>query len=222
MATTVYPAPSEGEVAALDQVVLPASTPLLVAIVDDNGDQLGPGLATLPVSGTITAVSHGVDAHGAALSGNPVLVGFDARSTDGAAIDSGDAVRALATLLGKLVVKLDALPGQTWQYAAAAGGLVTTSGVTAKAAGAAGVRNYVKSIDVINSHATISTEVVVRDGAGGTVIHRGWAQAAGGGYAKTFDPPLRGSTATLIEIAEVTATATTGVLVNLQGFQAAE
>lgn len=222
MSTTVYPAPSEGEVAALDQIALATSTPLLVAIVDDNGDQLGPGLATLPVSGTISAIANGLEIHGQPLSGNPVFVGFEARSADGTAVDSGDAVRALATILGKLVVKLDALPGQTWQYAAAAGGLVTTSGVTAKAAGAAGVRNYVKSIDVINSHATISTEVVVRDGAAGTVIHRGWAQAGGGGYAKTFDPPLRGSTATLVEIAEVTATATTGVLVNLQGFQAAE
>lgn len=140
-----------------------------------------------------------------------------------AAVSAGDdAVLAVATLTGKPISMPYAPPGATWQYAAAAGGLVTTGGVTAKAAGAAGVRNYVTSIQVINSHPTISTEVAVKDGAAGTVIHRGWAQAGGGGYACRFDPPLRGTAATLIEIAEVTATASTGVLVNVQGFQAAE
>jgi hypothetical protein len=64
--------------------------------------------------------------------------------------------------------------------------------------------------------------VLIRDGAGGTVLHRGWAQAAGGGYSVHFDPPLRGTANTLVESAEVSATATAGVLVNLQGYVAAE
>jgi hypothetical protein len=116
----------------------------------------------------------------------------------------------------------DSIPGLTWSYAAVAGGLVNTNGVTVKAAGAAGVRNYIKSVQVINSHATISTEVCIKDGASGTVLHRGYALANGGGYACTFNPPLRGSAATLVEIAEVTATGTAGVLVSLQGYEASE
>lgn len=115
-----------------------------------------------------------------------------------------------------------AIPSNTWSYAAAAGGLVSTTGVTAKVAASSGIRNYITSAQVINTHSTVSTEVVIRDGASGTVLHRGWAQAAGGGYSCKFEPPLRGTAATLVEIAEVTATTTTGVLVNLQGYTAAE
>lgn len=168
------------------------------------------------------AVQAGQAAHDAAISGNPVRVAGRGMSADYAAVTTGDVADILTTLLGKQVNIPHALPGATWSYAAAAGGLVNTSGVTAKAAAGAGVRNYVTAIQVINSHATISTEVVIRDGASGTVLHRGWAQAAGGGYAIQFPTPLRGTADTLIEIAEVTATATTGVLVNLQGYTAAE
>lgn len=170
--------------------------------------------ATVPVGG--------VAAHDAVVSGNPELIGAEARSTDGTAVGSGDVSRLLATLLGKLVTYPHALPGSTWNYAAAAGGLVSTTGVSAKAAAGAGIRNYISSVQVINSHATVSTEVLIRDGAAGTVLHRGWAQAAGGGYACEFVPPLRGTANTLVEIAEVTATGTAGVLVNLAGFSAAE
>jgi hypothetical protein len=94
--------------------------------------------------------------------------------------------------------------------------------VTAAAAGTGSQRNYVTRVQAINSHQTIGTEVVIRDGAGGTVIWRGWCQQAGGGCSAIFDPPLRGTAATLVEIAEVTATASTGVLMSLQGFLAAE
>ena len=148
---------------------------------------------------------------------------FRATSAANAAVSADDdAVIGIASLTGKQIVLPYATPAQTWSYAAAAGGLVSTTGVTAKTAAASGVRHYITSAQVINSHATISTEVCIKDGASGTVLHRGWAQAAGGGYAVRFDPPLRGTAATLVEIAEVTATATTGVLVSLQGYSAAE
>lgn len=183
-------------------------------------------VTTVTTVSTVTAVSdaqvQGKAAHDSAVSGNPVLIGFEARTSDGTAVSNGDVVRPHASTQGKLVVLPGSIPDLTWNYAPPAGGLVTTGGVTAKAAAGAGVRNYVKSIQVINSHQTISTEVLVRDGAAGTVLHRGWAQAAGGGYAAVFDPPLRGTANTLIEIAEVTQTATAGVLVNLQGYTGAD
>jgi hypothetical protein len=160
--------------------------------------------------------------HDATVVAGVTQVGLTARTTDPTAVASNDATRATATILGKQIVKLDAIPDLTWNYAAPAGGLVSTTAVTVKAAAGAGIRNYVKSIQVINSHATISTELMLLDGAAGTVLHRGWAQAAGGGYACVFDPPLRGTANTLLEIDEVTATAATGVLVNIQGYVAAE
>jgi hypothetical protein len=155
-------------------------------------------------------------------SGNPVKTGSLAKSADITAVADADRVDNIASLLGKQIGLPYATPALTWNYAAAAGGLVTTGGVTAKAAGTGSQRLYVTSVQAINSHATISTEVVIRDGASGTTLWRGWAQAAGGGCAAQFTPPLRGTAATLIEIAEITATATTGVLMNLQGYTAAE
>lgn len=175
-----------------------------------------------PGAPTGTTTVGGPAAHDAAVSGNPVLGGLESRTTEPTAVSDGDVVRAMATSLGKQVAYPLALPAKSWSYAAAAGGLVSTTGVTAKAAAGAGIRNYVRSAEVINSHATISTEILIRDGAAGTVLARLWAQAAGGGAAFTFDPPLRGTANTLIEIAEVSTTATAGVLVNLQGFEAAE
>lgn len=129
---------------------------------------------------------------------------------------------ASRTSLGKHVELPFEAPGNTWSYPAAAGGLVNTTGVTAKAAAGAGIRNYVTAASIVNSHQTTSTEVMIRDGAAGTVLWRGWAQAAGGGMAVVFPTPLRGSANTLIEIAEVSTTATAGVLVDLQGYTAAE
>lgn len=161
-------------------------------------------------------------AHDAAISGNPLRIGGRAMTADYAAVATGDTVDLMATINGKLVVKPHALPGEYWNYAAPAGGLVSTTAVTVKTAAGSGIRNYVTSAQIINSHATISTELMILDGAAGTVLWRGWIQAAGGGVACQFDPPLRGTANTLVEIDEVTATATTGVLVNLQGFEAEE
>lgn len=159
-------------------------------------------------------------AHDAAVAGNPLLVGMEARSSDPTAVASGDVVRLIATLLGKQVVYPYALPGTDWHYAAASGGITNTTGVTAKAAAGAGIRNYVTRAEIVNGHATVSTDFQIRDGAAGTVLWRGFLQAAGGGYAAVFDPPLRGTANTLIEI----ACGTTGAAVyaNLHGFAAAE
>lgn len=172
-------------------------------------------------AGAVTEVQ-GDGAHAATISGNPVRTGARGMSADFTAVTTGQTVDDLATLLGKRINLPFALPANTWSYPAAAGGLVNTTGVTAKAAAGAGIRNYVTKVGLVNSHQTISTEIVIRDGAAGTVLWRGWAQAAGGGQVEVLDPPLRGTANTLIEIAEITTTATAGVLVNLQGYIASE
>lgn len=178
-----------------------------VAIVSDSGGRLW---------------TAGQVAHDAAIAGAPFRTAGRAATADYTAVADGDTADFLASILGKQVVLTGAIPALTWSATAAAGGLVTTTAVTLKAAGAAGVRNYIKSIRVVNSHPTISSEVVIRDGAAGTVLDRGWAQAGGGGYSTIFDPPLRGSTATLVEIAEITATATTGIVYTVSGYSGAE
>lgn len=190
-------------------------------LVNDASGRLHVNVGVLPAS-TNTIEVVGDAAHDAAIAGNPVRVGIRGMSADYTAVATGDTADALGSLLGKQVNLPFALPANTWSYAAPAGGLVSQTAVTVKAAAGAGIRNYVTSVQIINSHATISTEIMIVDGAAGTVLWRGWAQAAGGGIACKFDPPLRGTANTLLEIDEVTATGTAGLLCNLQGFVAAE
>lgn len=146
------------------------------------------------------------------------LIGLEARSTEQTAVGNGDAVRALATLLGKLVTVPYALPASTWSYATATAGVTDTADDVAKAAAGAGIRNYVTSCQVINGHATVGTEVVIKDGT--TVLWRGWAEPTGGGVSAKFDPPLRGTANTAINVANITTGSKT--YFNLQGFVAAE
>lgn len=164
----------------------------------------------------------GQAASAAAIAGNPVRIGYRAGTADFTATTDAQQVDGLATTTGKAIFLPYALRANDWVYAAVAGGLVTTAGVTIKAAAGSGIRNCVTSMQVMNSHQTIGTEVVLRDGAAGTVIWRGWAQFAGGGMTAPFPVQVCGSANTLLEIAEVTATATAGVLVSAQGYAGAE
>lgn len=161
----------------------------------------------------------GTVAHDAAVSGNPFQTAGEARSTDRTAVADADVARIITTLLGKQIVTPYAGPAQSWSYAAASGGITNTTGVTAKAA-VASTRNYVTHAQIINGHATVDTDVQIRDGASGTVLWRGFAKAAGGGVSATFDPPLRGTANTLIEVA--CGTTGSATYFNLQGFIATE
>lgn len=193
----------------------PVGTPVFVRLSDGSS-----AISTLPVSMATAPATVGQAAHDAVVSGNPVMVAGEARSTEPTAVASGDVSRMMLTLLGKQLTLPYAMPGSTWSYAAASGGIVNTTGVTAKLAAGAGVRNYITSIQVINGHASVDTDVQIRDGAAGTVLWRGFAKFGGGGISCKCDPPLRGTANTLVEV----ACGTTGaaVYVNLQGFVAGE
>jgi hypothetical protein len=209
----------------------PVGTPVFVRLSDgaaaisalpvtDNGSTLSidDGAGSITVDGSITAV--GSVAHDSPTSGNPLQIAGEARSTDPTAVASGDVTRFMASLLGKQLTLPYAIPASTWGYAAASGGITNTTGVTAKAAAGAGIRNYITNIQVINGHASTDTDVQIRDGASGTVLWRAFAKSGGGGISCKCDPPLRGTANTLIEV----ACGTTGaaVYVNLQGFVAGE
>ena len=113
--------------------------------------------------------------------------------------------------------------GSWWQYAAASGGIVnTTTAVTIKAAHAT-LRNYVTGVQLTADGLGAATELVIRDGAGGTVLWRVKISTAGisSPVSITFPVALRGSAATLLEVATLTASVTGGVWVDAQGFVAA-
>lgn len=187
---------------------LPAGTNAIGKLAANSGVDIGDvDVTSLPGS-----------AHDAAIAGNPVRLAGRALTADYTAVAAGDTADMITTLLGRQVVYPYALPGATWQYAGPTGGITDTADDEVKAAGAAGVRHYITHLDVINSDATVGTEVVIKDGS--TVIHRGYAAAGGGGYSIDFPTPLRGTAATAINAACITTSSETRV--NVSGFSAAE
>lgn len=120
------------------------------------------------------------------------------------------------------VVAMVAPPHDTWSYAAGASGIVnTTTAVTIAAAGTGSERNYLRTLTIDTDALGAATELVVRDGAAGTVLWRGKLQTSAlQGRTITFDPPLRGTANTLMEVATLTASVTGGVYVNASGFRA--
>lgn len=112
-------------------------------------------------------------------------------------------------------------PASVWTYSAAAGGISnTTTAVTIKAAGAVGVKNYVKSMQINWGTLGAGTEIVLRKGAAGTVLWRGVATTAAGSIDVPFETPVSSDAAQLLEVATLTATVTGGVYVNAQGYEA--
>ena len=111
-------------------------------------------------------------------------------------------------------------PISTWAFAPASGGIVNTSDNAAAAAPGASIRNFVTSMQCVNQHATVSTEVVIKSNA--TVIWRGYFQAVsvGGTVCMNFDPPLKGGVNEAINVACITTGA--AVYPNIQGFVSRE
>ena len=181
----------------------------------NNDVTIDPGAVT-----SLALIDNPVVAHDAAVSGSTgvAILGLEARSTEPTAVADADATRGISTLLGKQVTIPYAIPASTWQYASVAGGVTDTSDDEAKAAAGASIRNYITSVQVINGHATVNTEVVIKDGS--TIIWRGYAHNSGGGAAAKFDPPLRGTANTAVNVTNITGGSAT--YFNLQGFVALE
>ena len=146
-------------------------------------------------------------AHDSAIAGAPVRIGARAMTADISSVASGDQCDVLCDIKGKLVVLPYALNENSWQYAGPA--ITDTADDVVKTSAGAGLRNFVTSLTVINSHATVGTVVELKDGS--TVIHRGYAAPLGGGYTVTFPMALKGSAATAVNVACVTTGSNTYV-----------
>lgn len=95
-----------------------------------------------------------------------------------------------------------------------------TTSTSLVAAPGSSLRNYITTLTISNSHATVGTDIVIQDGSGGTTIWVVPAAAAYGGAVIIFDPPLRQPTAnTALFAANVTTGSSTKVSAN--GFKAA-
>lgn len=114
------------------------------------------------------------------------------------------------------------IPGnRKWQAAAPLGGIINTSDVELAAA-VAGLEVHCVALQIIDSDATIDTEVVIKDGS--TVIWRMFMPAArnANGFSEpvafTFPIPLKTSVGAALNVAAITTSSE--LYVNAQGYYA--
>jgi hypothetical protein len=144
---------------------------------------------------------------------------LEARTSIKSAGSNGNAIRPIGTTTGAAIVRPFQVPELDLFYVPPAGGIVnTTTAVTIAPAAGAGARNYITGLQLATDALGGATELVIRDGAAGTVIWRGKLQTAALQQTHIkFPTPLKSSPNTLLEVATLTAV-TGGVYVNAQGY----
>jgi hypothetical protein len=142
----------------------------------------------LPAGHNVTAL--GAAAHDAPVSGNPVLVGLEARTTNPVAVADGDAVRAMADDLGRQVI----VPHNTRDRVVdSLINLAGTSETTLLAAQGAGIFADLTLLVITNSSAT-PVSISFRSATGGSV-RMVVTVAARGGIVMPFPCPFKQTTA---------------------------
>jgi len=163
---------------------------------------------------TVAALTGGGVAEDAAAGANPVVVGGVVRTAVApTTLVAGDAARITMTGGAAVVNKPFSVPEADFQYS---GTLTTTTAAVAKAAGAAGVRNYVTGIQYQNTNATATT-VIVLDGVTAILTLQAPASMALPAVVPLLTP-LKGTAATALNVNCGTTGAS--VLMNIQGYQA--
>ncbi len=142
----------------------------------------------------------GTVATNVAITSNPLNIGAQAVSSENSAATTARQVQLVADLVGKLITLPYANPENFVAGTTAAITDTTSTSVIASAGGS--LRNYITSILVSNSHATVGTFVKILDGA--SIIYEGYAAPAGGGFAASLPVPLRGTAATAVNAQAVT------------------
>jgi hypothetical protein len=195
---------------------------LLVAISpngqNSNGQNTMANSAPVVIASNQTAIAvipAGNVAHASADSGNPGKIGGRARSSEITAVTNDSRIDFVGDLTGKQIVLPYANPENFVSGATAV--MSATTAVQLLPAPAAGLRNYITQITVSNAHATIGTEVEIRDGT--TLMYTIPAAALYGGAVLTFPTPLRQpTTATVVNAAALTAST---IKVSASGYKGA-
>lgn len=174
--------------------------------------------ASITVDGTVTAANAAGDvAHDAVDSGNPLKIGGIARTAEAAAVSANnDRVNAVFDTVGRQLMFPYCHPADILTPGNSAA-LAATAPVGLIAAQGAGVRTYVTSISVVNSHASANTIVQILEGT--NVLWTIPAQSGGGGEALSFPTPLRGGANATIGAQCLTTGAS--VYVSVAGFKSA-
>jgi hypothetical protein len=167
----------------------------------------------------------GPNATNVAITGNPTNLGAQAVSSENAAVTTARQVQLVADLVGKLIVLPYSNPENMVSFAMTSAMTGTTSTITL-AAPASGLRNYITAITVSNGSTTVSTDISIQDGNGGTAFYvvpgpaAAVATTGGGGGHYVFPTPIRQpTTATAVYVANVTTGSSTKV--SLSGYKGA-
>jgi hypothetical protein len=107
-------------------------------------------------------IGGGISFEGGGIGTNPLAMGLEARTSSKTSVANSTLVRSIATVDGRLITRLNAIPENEWQYAAASGGITNTSDVVLQAAAGSGIKNYLTGLSVANASATASEVVVKR------------------------------------------------------------
>jgi len=170
----------------------------------------------------IAAAIYGQVPEGFTISGNPVTISVECRTSNKTSVGNGQIVRPIGTVDGKLIVRQHSIPENEWNYAAASGGILnTTTAVTIKTAAGAPYRNYLTSLQIQSEALANASELAIRDGAGGTVLWRIKIPVTGLDLKQIkFGDPLKSTSSTLLEVVTLTASGTGAVYFNAQGYVA--
>jgi len=179
-------------------------------------------LSCSEVSPMIAAAIYGQVPEGFTISGNPVTISVECRTSNKTSVGNGQIVRPIGTVDGKLIVRQHSIPENEWNYAAASGGILnTTTAVTIKTAAGAPYRNYLTSLQIQSEALANASELAIRDGAGGTVLWRIKIPVTGLDLKQIkFGDPLKSTSSTLLEVVTLTASGTGAVYFNAQGYVA--
>lgn len=180
-----------------------AATPLPVVVA-------GASTSTMEIVGDV--------AHDAAASGNPVRVGVKAESSLSGLtlVADGDATDLYAGLDGVLIVRPHAILEDLIQDRATNTNGTSTAFAGGFAANGSGVRNYMTSISIANSHATDFCTVDIRDGAAGSVLWT-FPVPPSSGVTHSWDVPLK-FTANTAAAYDVSAAVST-ITISVNGFK---
>jgi len=110
------------------------------------------------------------------------------------------------------------MPTGSWNYAAT--GVTPSASQTAVKAAVSGVKNYIKSAQISHSTLGAAVQIIIQDGS--TTLWQGQLQTAAtdaGGFTLNFDPPLKGTANTAVNVT-FSAGTTGNVYFNLQGYTA--
>jgi hypothetical protein len=158
----------------------------------------------------MTLLGGGDCGSGIADIGNPVKIGGVAKTSEQTAVSTGQRVNAFFDVTGKQIIQLYSNPENFVQGKTAA--MTGTGDTQVIASAGASTRNYITNVTITNSHATVGTEVVIKDGT--TELFRVWVSGidkSANTVVVSFPTPLRGSAATALNAANVTTGSNTYV-----------